>query len=151
GLVYVSRSEEAAMTLKQLVGSALIAGALMVPSGTTAIAGQHPVTFWNNVIVSSVTIGRPGSPGLLDIALAHAAVHDAVQAIEQRYEPYLFADSSASGSPAAAVAAAAYGVLAGLYPAQRPGAVGLDQTYANFIAANGLGGDPGLGVGAQAA
>lgn len=51
----------------------------------------------------------------------------------------------------ALVAAAAYGVLAGLYPSQLPGPTGLTQKYNDFVTANNLAGDPGLGVGADAA
>ena len=43
------------------------------------------VNDWNEVIADAVTIGRPSPIGLLDVALAHAAVHDAVQAIEGRF------------------------------------------------------------------
>jgi hypothetical protein len=77
-----------------------------------------------------------------------AAVHDAVQAFENRFEPYHVSIDGATGAPAAAVAAAAHGVLAGLYPAQK---AALDADYAAYLAANGLTGDPGIAVGAQAA
>lgn len=117
----------------------------------TARVVHRPVTFWNNVAVQAVTVGRAGPPGLLDLAIVHAAVHDAVQAIEGRFEPYAFEDASATGSTQAAVAAAAYGVLAGIYPAQRPGPTGLDQIYGDYVSSQGLVADPGLDVGADAA
>jgi hypothetical protein len=120
-------------------------------SGQPVGAVQTPVTYWNDVANQAVAVARPGPPGLLDLALIHSAVHDAVQAIEGRYEQYAFTDQNASGSAHAAVAAAAYGVLAGLYPAQRPGVNGLDAKYATYVANNGLGSDPGLAVGADAA
>ena len=56
----------------------------------------------------------------------------------------------AEGSTSAAVAAAAYTVLAEFYPAQRPGATGLDQTYVNYVTSNGLTGNAGLAVGESA-
>lgn len=115
-------------------------------------AQADPVTQWNEIAAAAVAVGRAGPPGLLDLALVHAAVHDAVQSLEGRFEPYYFTGiPGGHGSPAAAVAAAAYGVLAGLYPAQRPGPTGLDQKYSDYLTANGLGGDPGLAVGAAAA
>jgi hypothetical protein len=118
----------------------------------TLVVSAHadPVTHWNNIIVTAATAGRSGPPGLLDIALAHAAIHDAVQAIEGRYQPYHYRDGSnlGAGSPAAAVAAAAHGVLVRLYLAQRPA---IDAEYAAFVLANGLTGDPGLHIGAAAA
>jgi hypothetical protein len=45
--------------------------------------------------------------------LVHIAVHDAVQAIEKRFEPYHFETGPAYGSRSAAVAAAAHDVLVG--------------------------------------
>ena len=139
------------MTVKKLLISTGLLTMLMFAWSTQARAVHQPVTFWNNVAVTAATAGRPGVPGLLDIALVQAAVHDAVQAIEGRYEPYLFSDPSATGSPQAAVAAAAYGVLAQLYPLQRPGPAGLDQIFSNYVTSNGLTGNPALDVGADAA
>jgi PAP2 superfamily len=95
-----------------------------------------------------VTVGRPGPIGLVDIALVHVAVHDAVQAIEKRFEPYHFEVDRAYGRRSAAVAAAAHDVLVGMYPAQ---AATLDPIYYNYLADHGLSGDPGLAVGQQAA
>ena len=108
------------------------------------------VNDWNEVIADAVTIGRPSPIGLLDVALAHAAVHDAVQAIEGRFEPYHYADISKRGlgSPAAAVAAAAHRTLVLLYPGQQ---ASLDVTYSAYLVAHGLAGDPGLEVGEEAA
>src|SRR5512134_1287414 len=81
--------------------------------GWSASAQADPVTYWNGVTVTAVTAGRPGPPGLLDIALVHSAMHDAVQAIEGRYQPYHFENAGlrGQGSSAAAAAGAAYGVL----------------------------------------
>jgi len=108
------------------------------------------VTDWNAVIADAVTVGRPSPIGLLDVALAHAAVHDAVQAIEGRFEPYHYSDLSKRGlgSPAAAVAAAAHRTLVLLYPDQQPS---LDAKYDAYLSANGLAGDPGLEAGEAAA
>ena len=108
------------------------------------------VTDWNAVIAGSATSGRPGPVSLFDIALAHAAVHDAVQAIEGRFEPYHYSDVSKRGlgSPDAAVAAAAHRILVLLYPAQ---AASLDATYNAYLSANGLIDDPGLETGEAAA
>jgi hypothetical protein len=85
---------------------------------------------------------------MVDIALVQIAVHDAVQAIEKRFEPYLFEVEHASGRRSAAVAAAAHDVLVGMYPMQ---AEKLDPLYFAYLADNGLTGDPGLAVGQQAA
>jgi hypothetical protein len=106
------------------------------------------VTDWNQITVDAVTAGRPGPIGLVDIALVQVAVHDAVQAIEKRFEPYHFEVERASGRRSAAVAAAAHDVLVGMYPTQ---AATLDPIYFNYLADHGLTGDPGLAVGQQAA
>ena len=113
-----------------------------------ALADVDAVVDWNQITVDAVTIGRPGPIGLVDIALVHVAVHDAVQAIDRRFEPYHFEGEHASGSRSAAAAAAAHDVLVGMYPAQ---AVTLDSVYATYLADKGLTGDPGLAVGQQAA
>ena len=114
--------------------AALSLGLWLCWAGT---AHANAVTVWNDIAAQAVGVGRAGPPGLLDLVLVQTAVHDAVQAIEGRYEPYYFTGTpGAEGSLAAAVAAAAYGVLAELYPSQRPGPTGLDQKYADFLAAN---------------
>jgi hypothetical protein len=86
---------------------------------------------------------------LLDIALVHLAMHDAVQAIEGKFEPYHYANTDALGigNPAAAAAAAAHRVLVLLYPGQQGP---LDAFYNNYLATHGLDGDPGLAVGEAA-
>ena len=105
------------------------------------------VTYWNDVAVTAVTVGRPGGQGFLDMALVHAAMHDAVQAIQRRFQPYS-ATVQGAGSPDAAAGAAAYGVLVGIYPMQRGL---LDMKYKEFVAADRLTGNPGLTVGQQVA
>jgi hypothetical protein len=101
-------------------------------------------TDWNEIAAASVAAGRPGPIGQMDLALVEAAAHDAVQAIERRYEPYYAEVANASGSPSAAVAAATHDVLVAFYPTQ---ATTLDTTYFNYLADNGLGSDAGLAVG----
>ena len=122
-----------------------------------APAHADVVSDWNAVTLlyvygnpPTVPVGRGGPPGLLDLALVQTAVHDAVQAIEGRFEPYHYTDPTklGVGSPAAAVAAAAHRVLVLLYPGQQGP---LDTFYNNYLTANGLGGDPGLAVGEAAA
>jgi hypothetical protein len=111
-------------------------------------ADADTVADWNQITVDAVTVGRPGPIGLVDIALVQIAVHDAVQAIDRRFEPYHFETERAHGSRSAAAVAAAHGVLIGMYPAQ---AATLDAVYATYLADKGLTGDPGLEVGQQAA
>ena len=88
--------------------------------GVGAAARADAVTEWNAVALRCVQVpvapepapNRGGPPGLLDIALIQAAVHDAVQAIQGRFEPYHYENLArlGSGSPAAAAAAATHGL-----------------------------------------
>ena len=111
-------------------------------------ASADAVTDWNEITVAAVTLGRPGPIGQMDIALVQIAVHDAVQAIDKRYEPYHAEIRGAQGKPSAAVAAAAHDVLVGMYPEQ---AASIDATYFAYLANNGLTDNPGLTVGQKAA
>ena len=126
-----------------------------------APARADVVSDWNAVTVLYVgggpgtppnpPIGRAGPPGLLDIALVHLAIHDAVQAIEGRFQPYDYSDPTqlGVGSLEAAVAAAAHRTLVLLYPGQQGS---LDTLYNNYLTANSIDSmDPGLAVGEAAA
>jgi hypothetical protein len=107
------------------------------------------VTDWNAITLQAAFSNTLPGPGpILDIALVQAAVHDGVQAIERRFEPYHVTIPGASGSLDAAVAAAAHDMLVGLYPSQQ---ASLDATYAAYLASHGLQGDPGLAAGQAAA
>jgi hypothetical protein len=105
------------------------------------------VVDWNAIAQEVTTMGA--RIGLFDLAVVHAAVYDAVQAIDGRFEPYHVKIPGASGSPAAAAAKAAFDVLVALYPDQ---AASLDTTYHDYLSKNSLTeNDPGVGVGQQAA
>src|SRR5262249_59458258 len=103
--------------------------ALLAPTAAHAV-GTDPVLRWNEVALEAVaqdhsgTFGPPeqGGPTRTSRALAivHAAIHDAVSAIDGSYEPYLaHLQAPRHASLDAAVAQAAHDTLAGLYPAQR--------------------------------
>jgi hypothetical protein len=134
------------MLRKQNMFALFVCGFFMA----TAPAHADAVTDWNAITVDAVAVGRPGPGpiGVVDVALVQIAVHDAVQAIERRFEPYLVEIAGAKGRRSAAVAAAAHDVLVGMYPAQ---AATLDPIYFNYLADNGLSGDPGLLVGQKVA
>ena len=106
-------------------------------------ARADAVTDWNAITVTAVGIGRPGPVGNLDIALVHAAVHDAVQAIDGRFEPYHVRIPEPPAPAAAVAVAAALRHAHGHVPTQRA----LDATYSDYVTSHGLGGDPGLGGG----
>lgn len=126
----------------------LTALVLALTPATPAQAG--PVIDWHDISSQSIlTGGHPGATPILDFAVVHAAVHDAVQAFEKRYEPYATDIQGASGSVAAAVAKATRDVLVNRFPAQT-GA--LNTTYNNYLLANGIDADdPGVAVGQLAA
>ena len=75
--------------------------------------------------------------------MMHVAIHDALNAIDRRYEPYAYDGAGAPGaSPEAAVAAAARDVLVALFP-QLPPDIGptpgpavalVEAAYANALA-----------------
>ena len=129
--------------LRHLVG---LVAAVTVVNGVSAHA--NVVAEWNAVAVHCLAVGvadnpaaRPGPPALLDLALVHAAMHDAVQAIEGRFQPYLVTPpATGKESVAAAAAAAAHRVLSAVCPTFK---ASLDAAFKPYFE----GGDPGLEVG----
>jgi hypothetical protein len=136
------------MFKSRLAGVALSGMVMCGALGFSALAQADAVTDWNAITMDAVTSARPGPQGMLDVALVHIAVHDAIQAIEKKYEPYHFQLAGAKGSRSAAAVAAARGVLVSIYPTQ---AGMLDAKYFDYLAQHGLTGDPGLTVGEKAA
>jgi hypothetical protein len=115
-----------------------------------AVPGQaNVVSEWNALavqcIATAVPPARGGPAGLLDLALVHVAMHDAVQAIDHDFEPYA-ATPPAPGhaSVASAAAAAAHDVLVVVCPAA---VATLDEAFKPYK--DGM--NPGLAVGSAAA
>jgi hypothetical protein len=123
---------------------------LAVSLALTAPLCADAVVDWNAIASQVISAGgRPGPSTLIDFAVVHAAVYDAVQAIDGRYEPYAVEITGASGSPEAAAAKAARDVLVNRFPAQ---AASIESTYQSYLTAKGLSAsDPGIAVGAAAA
>jgi hypothetical protein len=134
------------LKLQTYAAIAMVATLLAIPASARADA----VSDWNAIAVQATLTGaRPGPTGVIDIAIVQAAVYDAVQAIEKRYEPYYVEIPGASGSPIAAAAKAAHDVLVSRFPAQT---ASLDITYQQYLFNNMLAeNDPGVAVGAKAA
>src|SRR6266700_750624 len=105
----------------------------------TQESGQ-PVIDWNQLLLSIVN--TPGAqPANIqptrNFAILHAAVYDAVTAIDRTHEPYLISvRAPRAASETAAADAAARTALDGLYPAQQST---IDAQYAAELAkvANG--------------
>ena len=97
-----------------------LAAAVLVLNAATARADT--VTDWNVIAIRATeTAGAPVPVQTRAMSLVHAAVFDAVNAIEPRYAAY--AVEVRPGAPAsadAAAAAAAHGILERLYPLQKP-------------------------------
>ncbi|MGH7288164.1 MAG: vanadium-dependent haloperoxidase, partial [Myxococcota bacterium] len=105
---------------------------LSLPLSTAAVAQAvptDPVLRWNEVALEVVaedhsgTFGAPeqGSPtrAARALAIVHAAIHDAVSAIDGSYEPYhMQMKAPPHTSIDAAVARAGHDTLVALYPAQ---------------------------------
>ena len=128
-----------------LVASTILSGA--------SLARADAVVDWNDITAqayaTSITAGRPRLVGIIDFAMVHAAVHDAVQAIDKRFKPYHVVIPGASGSPIAAAIQAAHDVLLNLFPTQ---AAFLDTAYHDSLTKYSLAKtDPGVIVGQQAA
>jgi hypothetical protein len=89
--------------------------------GWTGLAGADAVTDWNETaaratLVAGLSVLDPLHESRI-FAIMHAAIHDALNAIERRFQPYGFAARAAAvASPEAAVAAAAHDVLIELFP-----------------------------------
>src|SRR5262245_52918757 len=136
------------MTVRQSVAAVIFCACLSWAVPATA----DVVTDWDAIAVQAfLNAGalRPSGTAALDWAMVHVAVHDAVQSYQKRFEPYLQLVPGASGSPVAAVAAAAHDILAHQCPAQ---ASSLNTTYQNYLTNHGLPlNDSGVFVGQQAA
>ena len=70
------------------------------------------VTEWNQLAATALTGDGQGSSAVVQLAMVHAAMYDAVNAIDRRYEPYLVEPKAKRWySQDAAAATAAYRVL----------------------------------------
>ncbi len=88
----------------------------------------NPVLQWNTIAAELMTDPGP----VIDsraFAILHAAIHDAVNGVERRYQPYTADLTSPGASVEAAVAAAAREVLIALSPSRR------NQVEARYVAA----------------
>ena len=120
---------------RTIVALTLLGAYPVVPSGTSpasVIARAHddrgasasavnPVVLWNRTLLAILRTPKP-QPATIhptrSFAIMHAAVYDAVNAIDKRHRPYLVPVKNvpAFASQDAAAATAAHDVLAALYP-----------------------------------
>lgn len=94
-------------------------------------AHADAVTDWNTIASQNTPLPLPAK--LRAMAMVQIAVHDALNAIDPRYEPYSYASGAAPRAmPEAAVAAAAHGVLLAVAPEANHAAI--DTAYQRALA-----------------
>jgi hypothetical protein len=124
---------------------------VLLTGALPAVAAADIVTDWSAIATTAVvTKGAPA--GGVDFAIVHAAMYDAVNAIDGRHETYLVDPEAQThgASPEAAAAAAAHRALVGLFPAQ---AAALDAAYESSLATvpNGAAKTKGIAIGEEVA
>src|SRR5215469_1905888 len=117
---------------------------------TAAVSSTDPVLEWNSIMVSTTASQNPFFQARF-AAITQLAVFEAVNAIDQDFEPYLGTITAPSGaSPDAAAVAAAHAVLENFFPGDAPT---LDAAYAVSLARipDGSAKQDGIAVGQAAA
>jgi hypothetical protein len=131
-------------------------------------AATDPVSYWNTVAIqATVTAGQGAIPASRTLAIVHVAIHDALNAIDSRYERYAFTGTAPNGASVdAAIAAAVRDALVGAIalgplpipnfgtPATQAAAVAqVDAQYVPFLASipNGVSKTDGIAIGQAAA
>ncbi len=100
-------------------------GASPQTAGSSSAQPVNPVVQWNRTLLSVVRTPGAQSPTVhptRSLAIMHAAIYDAVNAIDRTHRPYLVRLNGVprSASQDAAAVAAAHQVLVALYPAFKP-------------------------------
>jgi hypothetical protein len=126
----------AASTAGLGTGSVARASAEVEGARVSQASEQHPnqVLEWNQTFIDTLIATNTANSSSQRLgAIVHTAIFDAYNGIERRYSP-LFVDHEApsGASRRAAVIAAAYTALVGLFPARKPA---LDATYAASLGA----------------
>ncbi len=122
--------------MKTLFALSLCCVAVCAQTPVTSPEAVNPVVAWNRILLTIVR--TPGAqPATIhptrSFAILHAAIYDAVNAIEKDHRPYLahHIDIKPGASPDAAANSAAHEVLVTLYPSQR---AALDQQFKQMMA-----------------
>ena len=111
---------------------------------------SRAVTAWNTFASNPVAANLLPGPQTYTLAVSQIAVHDALNAIHPRYEPYEFDGHAPRASVAAAVAAAAHDTLVELVP---QAAASVDAEYDAALASvrDGSAKEAGIRTGQAAA
>ena len=129
----------------------LVTVSVAIIAHTGSRARADVVTDWNIIALATPPANVAGAPHIRVLGYVHAAIFDAVNAIERRYTPYAVDLHPTPGASAeAAAAAAAHGVLTRMYPLQQPS---LDAALAETLRAidDDPGKDEGLTIGRSVA
>ena len=112
--------------------------------------GGNPVIRWNRIATEIFPVAIGPVLDARAMAILHAAIHDAVNGVEPRYEAYTANLSFPGASVDAAVASAARVVMLALVPSQT---ARIEKEYAATLAAvrDGAQKDQGVTLGQQAA
>ena len=143
----------AVLTSLMMTLAALARAQEPAPRRTTRPILANAVTHWNTIADEAFTPTQGTNPMAQSrtFAILHAAIHDALNAIDRRFEPYTAGLSAApQASPDAAVAAAAREVLVALIPEQ---AARVEAAYTRVLDAlpDGTATAAGIAVGQAAA
>ncbi len=106
----------------------------MAASPVAHAENPNQVLEWNQIFIDTlIATNTPNSSSQRLGAIVHTAIFDAYNGIERRYTPIFVHDDAPRGaSRRAAVIAAAYTALVGLFPSREPA---LDESYAASLAA----------------
>jgi hypothetical protein len=102
---------------------------------TASLSAQNVVSQWNAIASTAIVTNAKESPAASGVwfAYVHLAVFDAVNAIDHRFQPYLFTASPPAGANMdAAAIAAAHRILVNYFLSQQ---TTLDAAYAASVAA----------------
>jgi hypothetical protein len=133
-----------------MIRKELAVAAVAALFSTAVLAENDPVLEWNSIMVST-TAGQNPFLQARSAAITQLAVFEAVNAIDEDFDPYLgVVEAPNSASTEAAVVAAAHAVLKNYFPAN---AAALDDARATSLARikNGLPKQQGIAVGEAAA
>src|SRR5258705_7331777 len=120
-------------------GAAIVCMVLATMAVPTRVSAADAVSDWSGIAKTVIIdpapmAARGGAAAAVDFAYVHAAIYDAVNAIDGRYSVFAVrpTTSPAGASPDAATAAAAYTVLKALFTTA-PQQTYLDGQYANYL------------------
>src|SRR5688572_29950471 len=117
-----------------LASTLMLSTAVQPPKASAAPADGNQVLEWNQIFIDTLIATNTANSSSQRLgAILHAAIFDAYNGIERSYEPIFVHDEAPRGaSRRAAVIAAAYTALRGLFPSQQ---AALDESYAASLAA----------------